>query len=124
MRQSSSRTTTRAGRSCSAARRRGSGACSAAGYRLTIREPEWFEHRLFKGPDTNINLHVFTAGTPEIARMLRFRDWLRAHDDDRDYYAAAKRGLAGREWLHVQHYAEAKTAVVQEIMARADAAAR
>jgi GrpB-like predicted nucleotidyltransferase (UPF0157 family) len=72
----------------------------------------------------NINLHVFTAGTPEIARMLRFRDWLRADDDDRDYYAAAKRGLAGREWRHVQHYAEAKTAVVQEIMARADAAAR
>jgi GrpB-like predicted nucleotidyltransferase (UPF0157 family) len=93
-------------------------------YRLTIREPEWFEHRLFKGPDMNINLHVFTAGTPEIARMLRFRDWLRADDDDRDYYAAAKRGLAGREWRHVQHYAEAKTAVVQEIMARADAAAR
>jgi GrpB-like predicted nucleotidyltransferase (UPF0157 family) len=97
---------------------------TAAGYRLTIREPEWFEHRLFKGPDTNINLHVFTAGTPEISRMLRFRDWLRSHAGDRDYYAAAKRDLAQRKWRHVQHYAEAKTAVVQEIMARADAAAR
>jgi GrpB-like predicted nucleotidyltransferase (UPF0157 family) len=80
-------------------------------------------HRLFKGPDTNINLHVFTAGTPEITRMRRFRDWLRSHDDDRDYYAAAKRDLAGRRWRHVQHYADSKAAVVQEIMARADAAA-
>ena len=34
----------------------------AAGYVLTIREPDWFEHRLFKGPDTNVNLHVFSAG--------------------------------------------------------------
>jgi GrpB-like predicted nucleotidyltransferase (UPF0157 family) len=34
----------------------------AAGYPLRIREPDWFEHRLFKGPDTNVNLHVFSAG--------------------------------------------------------------
>ncbi len=35
----------------------------SAGYVLRIREPGWFEHRLFKGPDTDINLHVFSAGT-------------------------------------------------------------
>lgn len=38
----------------------------AAGYVLQIREPDWFEHRLFKGPDTDINLHVFSLGTSEI----------------------------------------------------------
>src|SRR6187399_1729307 len=37
-------------------------ALTAAGYRLVIREPDWFEHRLFKGPDTDIHMHVFTAG--------------------------------------------------------------
>jgi GrpB-like predicted nucleotidyltransferase (UPF0157 family) len=37
-------------------------ALEAAGYILRIREPEWHEHRLFKGPDTNINMHVFTKG--------------------------------------------------------------
>ncbi|NLK97254.1 MAG: GrpB family protein [Epulopiscium sp.] len=42
-------------------------ALEAAGYSLRIREPEWFEHRLFKGPDTDINLHVFSKGTSEIA---------------------------------------------------------
>jgi GrpB-like predicted nucleotidyltransferase (UPF0157 family) len=97
-------------------------ALQAGGYVLSIREPDWFEHRLFKGPDTNINLHVFTAGTPEIDRMLRFRDWLRTHDADRDSYAQCKRDLAGRSWRHVQHYATAKTAVIGEIMDRANAA--
>lgn len=52
----------------------------AAGYVLRIREPDWLEHRMFKGPDTNINLHVHGVGTLEIERMLRFRDWLRATD--------------------------------------------
>jgi len=97
-------------------------AMEAAGYVLRIREPDWFEHRMFKGPDTNINLHVFSAGTLEIERMLRFRDWLRAIDADRDHYANAKRELAKRTWRHVQHYAYAKTAVIHEIMKRADAA--
>jgi GrpB protein len=32
----------------------------AAGYLLILREPNWHEHRMFKGPDTDINL---TTGT-------------------------------------------------------------
>jgi GrpB-like predicted nucleotidyltransferase (UPF0157 family) len=95
----------------------------AAGYTLVIREPEWFEHRVFKGPDTNINLHVFTAGSPEVERMLRFRDWLRSNPADLELYVRTKRELAARDWKYVQQYADAKSAVVQEIMARADAAA-
>jgi GrpB-like predicted nucleotidyltransferase (UPF0157 family) len=90
-----------------------------AGYILRIREPDWYEHRVFKGPDTNINLHVFSPGCPEIDRMLRFRNWLRSHDDDRQLYERAKRELAQREWKYVQNYADAKTAVVEAIMARA-----
>ena len=97
-------------------------ALEKAGYRLRIREPGWFEHRLFKGPDTDINLHVFSAGAAEIDRMLRFRDWLRLTGSDRDLYLRVKRELAQREWRHVQHYADAKTAVIQEIMDRANKA--
>jgi GrpB-like predicted nucleotidyltransferase (UPF0157 family) len=93
----------------------------AAGYVLRIREPDWFEHRLFKGPDTNVNVHTFSEGCEEIDRMLAFRDWLRAHDDDRDLYLAAKRELASREWTYVQNYADAKSAVVREILKRAEA---
>jgi len=97
-------------------------ALESAGYLLRIREPDWFEHRVFKGPDTNINLHVFSTGATEIDRMLRFRDWLRATDSDRDLYAKTKRELATRTWRHIQHYADAKTSVIAEIVDRANAA--
>lgn len=92
-----------------------------AGYTLRIREPEWFEHRLFKGPDIDINLHVFSDGCSEVERMLRFRDWLRANDTDRTNYANTKRTLAKQKWRHVQHYADAKTSIIQEIMERLSA---
>jgi GrpB-like predicted nucleotidyltransferase (UPF0157 family) len=95
----------------------------AAGYVLRIREPDWFEHRLFKAPDTDVNLHVFSAGCDEVEQMLLFRDWLRTNADDRDLYARAKRDLAARDWKYMQQYADAKTAVVHEMVARARAAA-
>ncbi len=91
----------------------------AAGYVLYIREPDWYEHRLFKGPDTDINLHVFSPGCPEIERMLRFRNWLRSHASDRLLYERTKRELAQQDWKYVQNYADAKTAVVEESLARA-----
>jgi GrpB-like predicted nucleotidyltransferase (UPF0157 family) len=94
-------------------------ALEAAGYVLRIREPNWHEHRMFKGPDTDINLHVFSPGCPEIDRMLMFRDWLRSNAGDRDLYARTKLALAEQEWKYVQNYADAKTAVIEEIMARA-----
>jgi GrpB-like predicted nucleotidyltransferase (UPF0157 family) len=88
----------------------------AAGYILRIREPEWFEHRMFRGPDTPIHLHVFSSGAAEVERLLRFRDRLRDDDAARDRYARTKRELAQRSWRHVQDYADAKTAVVNEIL--------
>jgi GrpB-like predicted nucleotidyltransferase (UPF0157 family) len=96
----------------------------AAGYVLRIREPEWFEHRLFKVPDSGVNLHVFTAGCAEVDRMLLFRDWLRTNAADRDLYATAKRELAARDWKYMQQYADAKTTVIHEIMSRAQATSR
>ena len=89
------------------------------GYVLRIREPDWHQHRLFKGPDTDINLHVFSDGSPEIGRMLAFRDRLRTHDDERDLYLQTKRELAARHWIYVQDYADAKGEVVEGIIGRA-----
>jgi GrpB-like predicted nucleotidyltransferase (UPF0157 family) len=91
-----------------------------AGYVLRIREPDWFEHRLFKGPETSVNLHVFSEGSPEIDRMLRFRDRLRTNSADRELYERTKRELAAKEWEYMQDYADAKTAVVEEIVARSE----
>jgi GrpB-like predicted nucleotidyltransferase (UPF0157 family) len=93
----------------------------AAGYVLAIRESDWLEHRLFKGPDTNVNLHVFSAACPETDKMVLLRDRLRSNAEDRELYARTKRELAARGWKYVQQYADAKTEVVQEILARATA---
>jgi GrpB-like predicted nucleotidyltransferase (UPF0157 family) len=92
-----------------------------AGYRLVIREqePEWYDHRVFEGPDTDVNLHVFSAGCVELDRMVGFRDWLRTHDEDRELYEATKRDLVRRAWRYVQNYADAKSEVVEAIAARA-----
>jgi GrpB-like predicted nucleotidyltransferase (UPF0157 family) len=94
-------------------------ALARAGYVLRIREPDWYEHRLFKGPDTNVNLHVFSPGCEEYERHLRFRDRLRTHPGDRDRYLTTKRDLAAHDWPTVNHYAEAKGATILEILARA-----
>ena len=91
----------------------------AQGFRLHLREPDWYEHRVMKGDDPLVNLHVFTAGCPEIARMVGFRDRCRAHPEEFDLYLSTKRELAARTWRHVQHYANAKSEVVEEIIARA-----
>jgi GrpB-like predicted nucleotidyltransferase (UPF0157 family) len=94
-------------------------ALEAVGYVLRIREPDWYEHRVFKGPDTNVNLHVFSTGCPEIERMLRFRDRIRENEADRELYERTKRELAAKKWKYVQDYADAKTAVVEDIVTRA-----
>jgi GrpB-like predicted nucleotidyltransferase (UPF0157 family) len=91
----------------------------SGGYVLKLRERDWFEHRLFKGPDADINLHTFTVGCPEIDKMLLFRDWLRTHPDERALYERTKLALASRRWEITQHYADAKTDVVEAILARA-----
>jgi len=65
-------------------------ALEKAGYKLRIREPEWHEHRMFKGGDDKVNLHVFSTGCPEVDRMLGFRDWLRCNEEDRELYARTK----------------------------------
>jgi GrpB-like predicted nucleotidyltransferase (UPF0157 family) len=89
------------------------------GFVLRIREPDWYEHRLLKAPGVKGNLHVFSGGCGEIEKMLLFRDWLRTHAGDRDHYEKTKRELAARIWKYTQNYADAKTEVVLEILARA-----
>ena len=94
-------------------------ALEAGGYVLSIREPEWYEHRMLKGSDTKINLHCFSQGCAEIERMLQFRDWLRINENDRQLYEQTKRKLAAKTWEYLQNYADAKGAVVGEILDRA-----
>ncbi len=94
-------------------------ALTAQGYRLHLREPDWEQHRVMKGDDPNVNLHVFTVGSREIERMVSFRDRCRTDPEEHRLYEDTKRELAARTWRHVQHYANAKGEVVEAIIARA-----
>ena len=93
----------------------------AAGYVLHKREPDRHQHRFFKATDSDVHLHVFSEGCPEVGRMLLFRDHLRRSSADRELYLQAKRALAQREWRRGQEYADAKSPVVEEILSRAGA---
>jgi GrpB-like predicted nucleotidyltransferase (UPF0157 family) len=99
-------------------------ALEQAGFALHAREPDWQEHRVLKGVDPAVNLHVFASGSPEAVRLLLFRDRLRTHPEELELYARTKRELAARRWTHVQDYADAKSQVVEGIIARARNAAR
>lgn len=91
----------------------------AAGYTVVIREPEWYGHRVLKGTEINLNLHVFAHGCEEVERMLRLRDHLRADADACARYAAVKKALAERDWDHIQDYADAKSEVIEELLTEA-----
>ena len=66
-----------------------------------------------------VQIHVFTVGSIEVDRMLLFRDRLRSCAADRELYQRTKRELAAARWAYVQDYADAKTSVVEDILARA-----
>jgi len=79
----------------------------------------WHEHRLLKCRDIKTNLHIFSQGCPEVDRMLTFRDRLRSNPADKRLYERTKQRLAAWTWEYTQHYADAKTEVVEEILKRA-----
>jgi GrpB-like predicted nucleotidyltransferase (UPF0157 family) len=96
-------------------------ALEEAGYVLRVREPDFDEHRMLRTPQKDVHVHVFSAGSPEIGRYLLLRDRLRQDDGERELYARTKRELATKDWPSVDHYAEAKTEIIEGIISRAAA---
>jgi GrpB-like predicted nucleotidyltransferase (UPF0157 family) len=93
-------------------------ALEAAGWVLTVREPSWHEHRcLTRRAGPRSNLHVFGPDCPEAIRHRMFRDWLVAHDDDRERYEAAKRAAIPGGG-NVMDYNARKQEVVRDIYDR------
>jgi GrpB-like predicted nucleotidyltransferase (UPF0157 family) len=91
----------------------------AAGYVLRVREPDWNEHRMFRTPQKDVHIHVYSDGCPEIQRTLIFRNRLRKNPDDRRRYEQTKRRLAQLDWPDTNAYAQAKTEVIESIIAAA-----
>jgi GrpB-like predicted nucleotidyltransferase (UPF0157 family) len=96
-------------------------ALEEAGYVLRVREPDFDEHRMLRTPQKDVHVHVFSAGSPEIGRYLLLRDRLRQDEGERELYAQTKRELASKDWPSVDHYAEAKTEIIEGIISRAAA---
>ncbi|HZR13789.1 MAG TPA: GrpB family protein [Acidimicrobiia bacterium] len=93
-------------------------ALELAGYVLRVREPG---HRMFRRPDRSVHVHLWPTGSDDVRRHLLFRDRLRVDAGDRARYEAIKRELARCDWDDMNDYADAKSAVVAEITARAEA---
>jgi GrpB-like predicted nucleotidyltransferase (UPF0157 family) len=74
---------------------------------------------MFRTPEKDVHVHVYSEGSVEIGRYLVLRDHLRENEGDRELYARTKRELASRDWPSMDHYADAKTGVVEGILARA-----
>lgn len=92
-----------------------------AGYEFRVREAA---HRMFRTPGCDVHVHVCDRSGRWERRHLLFRDWLRASVADRQTYADTKRALAQRDWPTMDHYADAKSGVITDIMSRAEAWAR
>lgn len=93
-------------------------ALESAGFLLRVREPA---HRMVRTPARDVHVHVYEPGRPEVRDYLDLRDWLRADAEDRELYAATKRTLARQQWNDMNDYADAKTEVIRNILARARA---
>lgn len=88
----------------------------AAGYLLRVREPG---HRMLRTPDLDVHVHVWPKDAAAVKATLAFRDRLRADVADRDLYAGTKQALARRDWPTMNHYADAKTDIINRILERA-----
>lgn len=64
------------------------------------------------------HIHVYERDNPEIERHLKFRDWMRVHEDDRKAYAALKQELALKYPNDRMAYGFGKETFVAEIEAK------
>jgi GrpB-like predicted nucleotidyltransferase (UPF0157 family) len=91
-------------------------ALAGGGFAPVVEEPG---HRMFRSPDRDVHVHAWPTGDPEVQRHLLFRDWLRSNEADRRLYEMEKRRLAALEWPTQNDYAQAKSPIINEILARA-----
>jgi GrpB-like predicted nucleotidyltransferase (UPF0157 family) len=93
-------------------------ALEAQGYELRVREPG---HRMFRTAARDVHILVWADSDLEVERYLLFRDRLRTSSEDRQAYERLKRELARRDWADMNQYADAKGALIGEILDRAGA---
>lgn len=93
-------------------------ALESVGFVLRVRERE---HRMLRTSERDVHLHVYETNRPEVRDYLDLRDWLRVDAVDRERYAAEKRRLSQQQWRDMNDYADAKSAIIREILTHARA---
>jgi len=74
------------------------------------------QRRFFqKRGDTEVNLHIFEDSDPEVARHLRFCDYLRNHPEKIEAYSQLKKELASRFSSDIDQYTLGKAEFVKKI---------
>ena len=73
---------------------------------------------MFRTPERDVHVHLWVTGSDDVTRHLEFRDRLRASEADRRAYSELKHRLAEREWVDINDYADAKGALIAEILSR------
>ncbi|MGB9680213.1 MAG: GrpB family protein [Minisyncoccia bacterium] len=70
-----------------------------------------------KGDEINRthHVHVFQTGNPEIARHIRFRDYLINHPDEAKAYSDLKDDLAKKYSYNIEEYIKGKDHFIKEI---------
>src|SRR5215467_4960017 len=61
-----------------------------AGYKLRVREPGWYEHRIVQTSGDGVHSSLVPVGLPRSGPILEFREWLRTNEADRELYARSK----------------------------------
>ena len=79
--------------------------------------------RYFRKDDASGNrthqIHAFLTGSPQIARHVNFRDFLRAHREYADQYDALKQHLASLYPSDIAAYTDGKDEFIKEMDAKA-----
>ncbi len=79
-----------------------------------IKDRRFFRKDDRAGIRTN-HIHVFEVNSAQIARHLRFRDYLNTHLEDAESYSMLKQSLAEKYPNDIESYMDGKSDFIQEI---------
>ncbi|MGH2544786.1 MAG: GrpB family protein [Ardenticatenaceae bacterium] len=73
-------------------------------------------------PHRTHNVHIYHPSSPEVARHLAFRDYLRAHPAEAEQYARLKAELACQFPNDIEQYMAGKEPFIKELLRKAQMA--
>ena len=92
-----------------------------AGFVLRVREAG---HRMFRTPERDVHIHVYSSGDQAITDYLDLRDWLRVDASDRALYEDVKRDLATETVVGHEPLRRRPSRVIQQVLGRRGVSAK